>query len=86
LKTKSDYEIIDGSINQTLSRTILTAFTTIIVLVVMYVMGGAGIHAFSYVMAIGIVVGTYSSIFIASPILLLKDMFRSKPIKETNRN
>ncbi len=81
LKTKSDYEIIDGSINQTLSRTILTAFTTLIVLVVMYIMGGPGIHAFSYVMIVGIAVGTYSSIFIASPILLAKDIFKSKPIK-----
>ncbi len=82
LKTKSDWEIITGSINQTLGRTILTSVTTITVLVVMYVFGGPGIHAFAYVMLVGILVGTYSSIFIASPVLLFKDVLRGRPIKE----
>jgi len=82
LKTKSDWEIITGSINQTLSRTLLTSFTTLVVLVVMYIFGGQGIHAFSYVMLVGVLVGTYSSIFIASPFLLFKDVLRGKPIAE----
>jgi SecD/SecF fusion protein len=63
-------EIINQSINQTLSRTFLTAGTTLIVVVILYAMGGAGIHGFAFSMLIGIVVGTYSSVFIAAPMLL----------------
>jgi len=61
--------IINDSINQTLSRTILTSFTTLIVLIIMYIWGGPGLRSFNFVMIIGIVVGTYSSIGIASPLL-----------------
>ncbi|MHC4712718.1 MAG: protein translocase subunit SecD [Planctomycetota bacterium] len=80
LKTRSDWEIVTGSINQTLSRTILTSFTTLVVVVTMYVYGGSGIHSFSYVMLVGIIVGTYSSIFIASPVLLFKEVLQGAPI------
>ena len=59
------------SINQTLSRTLLTGGTTIITIFVMYLFGGSGIHGFTFALLVGIVVGTYSSIAIASPILLL---------------
>jgi SecD/SecF fusion protein len=61
--------IINDSINQTISRTLLTSMTTLIVLVVMYVWGGAGLRSFNYVMIIGVIVGTYSSIGIAAPLL-----------------
>ena len=61
--------IINNSINQTLSRTILTSLTTLIVLVVMYIWGGPGLRGFNYVLIIGILVGTYSSIGIATPLL-----------------
>lgn len=64
-------KLINESINQTLSRTILTSFTTFMVLFVMYVWGGTGMRGFSFAMLVGIVVGTYSSIAIAAPILLL---------------
>lgn len=64
-------QIINDSINQTLSRTLLTGGTTLITLFVMYVWGGEGIHAFTFALLAGILVGTYSSIAIASPILLL---------------
>jgi len=63
-------EMIDKSINQTLSRTILTAVTTLIVMIVLYVGGGQAIHAFTFSLLVGITVGTYSSIFIASPLLI----------------
>jgi SecD/SecF fusion protein len=82
LKTKSDWEIIDGSINQTLSRTMLTGVSVMMVLLIMYIFGGPGIHAFTFVMLVGVVTGTYSSIFIASPILLFKDIFKGKPITD----
>jgi SecD/SecF fusion protein len=63
-------QIINDSINQTMSRTLLTGGTTIITIFVMYVFGGAGIHGFTFALLVGILVGTYSSIAIASPILL----------------
>ena len=64
-------KVINDSINQTLSRTLLTGGTTIITIFVMYIFGGSGIHGFTFALLVGIVVGTYSSIAIASPILLL---------------
>ena len=63
-------DMINLSVNQTLSRTLLTSLTTIFSVLVLYIMGGEGIHGFTFALVIGIVVGTYSSIFIASPILL----------------
>ncbi len=63
-------DMINTSINQTLSRTLLTSLTTLIVVVLLYAFGGEGIHAFAFCLVVGVVVGTYSSIFIASPILL----------------
>ena len=63
-------DMINLSINQTLSRTLLTSMTTLIVVLILYVMGGQGIHGFAFALVIGVMVGTYSSIFIASPTLL----------------
>ena len=63
-------EIINRSINETLSRTILTSFTTLIVLFSLVFLGGEIIHDFAFSMIVGIIIGTYSSIFVASPILL----------------
>jgi preprotein translocase subunit SecF len=64
-------ETMNASINQTLSRTILTSSTTLIVIVALFVLGGGVIHDFAFAMMVGIIVGTYSSIFVASPILLI---------------
>ncbi len=63
-------DMINASINQTLSRTLLTSLTTFIVVILLYWFGGDGIHAFAFSLVIGVVVGTYSSVFVASPILL----------------
>jgi SecD/SecF fusion protein len=63
--------LINDSINQTLSRTVLTAGTTLATLFVMYVWGGSAIHGFTFILLVGIIIGTYSSIAIAAPILLL---------------
>ncbi|MEM6473615.1 MAG: protein translocase subunit SecF, partial [Planctomycetota bacterium] len=63
-------EMINSSINQTLSRTLLTSVTTLIVVLLLYAFGGEGIHAFAFALVVGVLVGTYSSIFVASPILL----------------
>lgn len=62
--------IINRSINETLSRTILTSATTLAVVVALFVLGGGIIHDFAFAMLVGILVGTYSSIYVASPILL----------------
>ena len=64
-------QIINASVNQTLSRTILTSGTTLVVLVSLYVLGGGVIQDFALALLVGVVVGTYSSIFVASPVLLL---------------
>ncbi len=63
--------IINASINQTLSRTILTSGTTLIVLLCLFFLGGEVIHDFSFALLVGVLVGTYSSIYIASPVLLV---------------
>ncbi|WP_146403666.1 protein translocase subunit SecD [Planctomycetes bacterium CA13] len=63
-------EMVNSSINQTLSRTLLTSLTTLLVVVLLYAFGGEGIHAFAFSLVVGVMVGTYSSIFVASPILL----------------
>jgi len=62
--------ILNRSINETLSRTILTSLTTLFVVVTLYFLGGGIIHDFAFALIIGVLVGTYSSIFVASPILL----------------
>lgn len=64
-------QVINDSINQTLSRTLLTGGTTLITIFVMYIFGGAGIHGFTFALLVGILVGTYSSLAIAAPLLLL---------------
>lgn len=73
IRAKADIslaKVINISINQTLSRTIITSGTTLIVVLCLVFLGGAVIHDFALALLIGIIVGTYSSIFIASPILL----------------
>ncbi len=66
---KSKDEVINAAINTTLSRTLMTSFTTIIVILILFLFGGGSIKGFAFALLIGIVVGTYSSIFIAAPVL-----------------
>ncbi|MCD6534688.1 MAG: protein translocase subunit SecF [Deltaproteobacteria bacterium] len=61
---------VNRSINQTLSRTILTSLTTMLVLISLFFLGGGVIHDFAFAMIVGVMVGTYSSIFIASPVVI----------------
>jgi preprotein translocase subunit SecF len=63
--------ILNRSVNETLSRTILTSGTTLVVLIALYVLGGDIIHDFAFALIVGVLVGTYSSIYVASPILLI---------------
>jgi len=71
VKTKSLnlFEVIDESVTKTLSRTTLTSLTTFFVVLVLYLFGGEILKGFSFTLLIGVVVGTYSSIFVASPVL-----------------
>ncbi len=64
-------QIINDSVNQTLSRTVLASLTVFLVVGVLYLFGGEGVHLFAFVMVIGVIVGTYSSIFVAAPLLLI---------------
>jgi preprotein translocase subunit SecF len=71
LHTTADLEeVLNTSVNQTLSRTVLTSMTTIVALLSLYFLGGEVIAPFAFTMLIGVIVGTYSSVFIASPLLL----------------
>ena len=63
--------IINRSINEMLSRTIITSGTTLMVILALFFLGGSVIHGFAFVLLVGFIVGTYSSIFVATPITLL---------------
>lgn len=73
-------DVVNMSINTTLSRTINTSLTMIIVLLIMFVFGGESIRGFIFAMLVGIIVGTYSSLFIATPILV--DSIKKEDIEE----
>ena len=68
-KKQDLYELINSSINQTLSRTVLTSFTTLLALFSLYIFGGQVIKGFTFAMIVGVFIGTYSSTFIASQLL-----------------
>jgi preprotein translocase subunit SecF len=70
--------IVNRSINQTLSRTILTSGTTLLVVVSLFIFGGGVIHDFAFAMLVGIIAGTYSSIFVASALLLFWEKHRPR--------
>ncbi len=71
--------IINRSVNETLSRTILTSGTTLIVVAALFIFGGSIIHDFAFALLVGIIVGTYSSIYVASPILLAWQRSQKRP-------
>jgi preprotein translocase subunit SecF len=78
MRRESFSEIVNRSINQTLSRTILTSGLTFLTVLVLYVMGGEVLRAFSFAMVVGVVVGTYSSFGIAAPIVVLWNRFNGR--------
>lgn len=79
-QTKISYpDLINKSINQTLTRSILTSLTTLFAVIALYVLGGEGLNDFALVLLIGIFVGTYSTLYVASPTLLIWDrVFKKK--------
>jgi preprotein translocase subunit SecF len=70
MRKEEPLEVIDISLNQTLSRTFITSLTTLLVLFALFFIGGEIIHSFSAALIVGVVIGTYSSIYIASPVTL----------------
>ncbi|MDD3604452.1 MAG: protein translocase subunit SecF, partial [Kiritimatiellae bacterium] len=77
VRGRSYKDIVNLSINQTLSRTVLTSLTTLLSVVILLLFGGGAIFDFALTLLIGIIVGTYSSVFLAAPIMLL--WHRDKP-------
>jgi preprotein translocase subunit SecF len=70
LRESTPTEVFNISLNQTLSRTIMTSITTLMVLIALFVFGGEIIHSFATALIIGVLVGTYSSLFVASPVTI----------------
>ena len=70
LKNATLSSVINESINQSLSRTIITSLTTLFVVMVLFLVGGEVIHTFAFAMIVGVIVGTYSSVFVASPVVI----------------
>ena len=70
LKKSKLVSVINQSINDSLSRTIVTSLTTFFVVLILFLFGGEVLHTFSFAMIIGVIVGTYSSIFVASPVVI----------------
>jgi preprotein translocase subunit SecF len=70
LRKASSFEVVNISVNETLSRTLMTSVTTLLVLTALFIFGGEIIHAFAFTLIVGVLVGTYSSIYVASTTLL----------------
>ena len=71
IRDKTPVEVFNISLNQTLRRTLMTSFTTLLVLIALFLLGGEIIHGFSVALIFGVLIGTYSSIYIASPVTLM---------------
>ena len=78
MKGASKATIINKSINDTLSRTIMTSLTVFLTLLILFIFGGEVTRGFAFAMLIGVITGTYSSIFVAAPILV--DLAKDKPL------
>jgi preprotein translocase subunit SecF len=77
IRKRTPLEIVNTSINQTISRTLMTSFTTLLVLLSLFLLGGEVIHAFAMALIIGVLVGTYSSIYVATTTALVLGISRS---------
>ena len=88
IRKAASENVINTSINQTFSRTLMTSITTLLVLIALFLFGGKVIHAFSIALIVGVVVGTYSSIYIASTSLLALNVSKEDlmPVESVTRN
>ena len=78
LKKGQFLDIVNISLNNTLSRTLLTSVTTLIVVLMLLFFGGGAINDFALIMATGVIVGTYSSIFVATPVMIIYHSWTAK--------
>lgn len=78
-------KVVNSSVNETLSRTLLTAGTTLVVVMALFFLGGPVIHNFAFALMVGIVIGTYSSIYVASPMVLFWDYAKERLEKERTK-
>jgi preprotein translocase subunit SecF len=76
--------LINRSINETLSRTLLTSGTTLLVVLALFIFGGGVIHNFAFALLIGVLIGTFSSIFVASPLLIFWQNYRARVKAKAN--
>ena len=83
LRKAIPHDVLNLSINQTLSRTLMTSMTTLIVLLALFLLGGEVIHGFAFALIIGIFIGTYSSIYVASSTLMLMDVKKQDFLEAT---
>jgi SecD/SecF fusion protein len=74
-------QVVNEALNKTLNRTIITSFTTLIVVLILFIFGGSSIKGFAFALVVGIVVGTYSSLFIATPVMF--DLSKNLQFDET---
>ena len=82
LHTSVDREsIFNSAINSTMNRTVITSLTTLVVVLVLLIFGGAVLRGFSFALVVGVIVGTYSSIYIAAPIVI--DLDKKKRLKNS---
>jgi len=84
LRKGSPEQIINTSLNETLSRTLMTSFTTVLVLLALFFLGGEIIHGFAFALLIGVIIGTYSSIYVASTAALMLGVSKADlmPVKK----
>lgn len=75
-RDQSFYDVVNRSLNDVLSRTLLTSFTTLLAVAAMYVLAGGVIQDFAFTLGIGIIIGTYSTIYVASPLVILMDKWQ----------
>jgi preprotein translocase subunit SecF len=83
LRKAVPYDVLNLSINQTLSRTLMTSMTTLLVLFALFLIGGEVVHGFAFALIIGIFIGTYSSIYVASSTLMLMDVKKQDFLEAT---
>ncbi len=77
---KSRYELVNRAVNNTISRTIITSLTTLFVIAILFIFGGASIRGFAFALLIGVLIGTYSSVFIATPVMY--DLTKERELKD----
>ncbi|RYF44585.1 MAG: protein translocase subunit SecF, partial [Chitinophagaceae bacterium] len=84
MKGEATTTIVNRAINQTLSRTVMTSFTVFLTILILFLVGGEVTRGFAFAMLIGVITGTYSSIFVAAPLLV--DLARNRPLGKADAN